>query len=168
MHCCLFAQQNYNDLPLSAVLHLSSNIYTVELQKPDVNKLLLQDEKNAENGKPMRNGYVYSVDYDLNNSGTISYLCEGGKLWRITIKAEGAKFLACSLENLSFTDGAKLYLYNRERTGFFNYSNENLKEQSKLFSPQIPGDEITIEYYEPGGIQFQTDLKISKIVYYYK
>ncbi len=167
-YCCSFAQQSNKDLPISSLLHLSSDVYTIELPKPDVEKLLLEDKKDEERGKPMRTGYVYAVDYGLNISGTTSYLCEGGKLWRIIVKSEGAKFLSCSFDSLSFIEGAKLFIYNKGASSVFNYSNENANGQTTLFSPQIQGDEITIEYYEPGNIQFQTDFKILKIIYYYK
>lgn len=163
---CLFSQSK--DLPVSSVLLLSRDIYTVELQKPDIERLLLEDKKDEEKGKPMRSGFTYSAEYDINNSGTVSYLCEGGKLWRIKIKAEGAKFLSCSFENLSFAEGAKLFIYNNPKDNIISYSNENFTRQTTLFIPQISGDEITVEYYEPGDIKFRADFKISKVIYYYK
>ena len=86
---CLTAQKSIGGIPYSIDhrLPISSNKITFPLL--DVNQLLDED-RNAPLAAPFRYGYKFDVDLSLENSGEWLNLENGDRLWRLTIKSQGA------------------------------------------------------------------------------
>jgi hypothetical protein len=164
----LSAQQPQSDIPISFILHLNENINEILLPAPDVQKLLKEDKINEDKGKPMRNGYVFNNEINFKDSSKISYLCDGGNIYRLIIKSYNAKYLGFIFSNIQIPEGGKLFLYSRDKSFVISYIGENPNNDRNIVTQQIPYDEVILEYYEPANYTEQNNFNISQIIYYYK
>ena len=73
---------------------------------------LLEEDKNAQPGTPFRYGYKFDVDLSLNNSGEWVEIENGDRLWKLTIKSEGALALFFNSNAFYLPIGSKLFIYN--------------------------------------------------------
>ena len=88
----------------------------------------------------------------------------GEHIYRLTIKAAGAKSIGLHCSRYIMPEGASLYLYGSQGTlrGAFTAQN-NSESHSLSFSP-LPGDWVTLEINLPAGISpNQVDLQIDKV-----
>ncbi len=148
----LFSQNRTSDKSV-----LPSIKYSVD--KSLVDKITLNplsqsfiDEIISENQK---DGSIYKVseslplDLTTMNSGTSTELKDGGKLWRITIKSEGAKATALRFKWFDLPKDAEMYVYcDNSDVVFGPYTREDNISGKEYLIGIIPDDEIHIEYLE--------------------
>lgn len=114
----------------------------------DVAKLKAEDKINEQYGWPPRLGVTIPVNnLDLFQKGVWTTLTDGQKICRLSLQAKGATALSLYYSQFYIPKGAKLYIYNKDKThviGAFTYDN-NLGR--KAFATEyVAGDEVVIEY----------------------
>lgn len=165
------AQDNVGGTPPSIVIsNLPNNIDIVQVQPPDLVQLAAEDRDHALKSEAYRVGVTLPVDFHLNNSGTWTELPgNASSLWRLTIRAEGAKAIGFQYGLFYMPEGAKLYLYNRNKSKIIGaFSSINNTSDYHFTNEQIEGDEITLELYVPNQKINATSLHITGLEYYYR
>ena len=166
----LSAQISEGGTPYSLKYDLRSEIPVIEMPAFDADLQREIDEVDNEiDVKPFRFAKSFEVEADLTNSGLWETLPNGDQLWRIRIKSKGAYSLNIIFSEYYLPKGAKLFLYNSDKSfiiGAFTYKNN--KQSRILPTSLIPGDEIIIEYYEPKSVEFKGFLKIGKVAHDYR
>ena len=79
----------------------------------------IQDEdliKDKDKSKPWRFGHELYVDHNFNEVGKWTTLPNGDKVWRMSYTSEGALSLNFFFDVFWIPEGAKLYVYNNEKT----------------------------------------------------
>ncbi len=174
--CCLFigkisySQISYEGKPLSYTYNLKAIPDMKAMPSIDLNKLKEQDAFESQfKDIPPRFGNPFSVNFGMANSGTWETAPDGSKIWRLTIKCNGAFAINLIFDRFYLPMGSSMYVYNKTKDytlGAFTYLN-NVPE--KVFSTApVKGDEITIEYNSPWYITDQPEINISTVVHCYK
>ena len=86
----LNAQTTTEGFPASMLQNTTNQISTINMPEFDIDAMLLEDSQ-SDPGTPFRYGKIFSVDYNLNNSGTWEILDNGDKLWRLKINSKFRK-----------------------------------------------------------------------------
>ena len=92
----LKSQISIGGIPPSFENNLSkSAIQTINVDKPNITNLLLEDELSDSKGEAYRMGILLPINKGIHNSGTWTKLSNGDKIWQLRITAKDA--LATSL-----------------------------------------------------------------------
>ena len=136
----------------------------------DLAKLQAEDAVNDKNKtKPWRYGFEFLVDHNLKNSGSWTTLANGDRVWRIRYYSEGAQTMNFLFSDFYMPKGAKVYLYNNDRTDLLGaYDAQQNNEKRELGTWLVTGSDIWIEYYEPANVAGQGKLEIFKVVHGYR
>ncbi len=165
----LQAQISYGGLPYSFEHTLENAPEEIHLTPIDAQKFLNEDLERDRRGEFYRTGIAIPVEMNSEIQGTWESLPNGDRLWRLTLGSRGAVALGVYFTNLWIPEGGELYLYNADKTkilGAYTYLNN---AASGIFSTEpIPGDLISIEYYEPSYAKGETQLEIGNIAYMYR
>lgn len=166
---CL-AQISQKGTPLSFTnKHIDSYYATIDLAKPNLYKIRKQDSLNSAKDKPYRVSVLIPVNINTENSGTWTKLPEGGKIWRLKIKCNGALALGLYYNNFFMPKGSKLFLYNDAKTQVIGAFTEENNNENNLFATElIQGDALCLEYYEPENTISKPKIFISDISYAYR
>ncbi len=168
----LQAQISEGGIPPGFHLTLKSSpeIPLFSLPEIDEEKLRQEDlERDPSEQCEYRIATGFQVDIDPGNSGIWEEMDGGGKLWRIRIFSKGASAIHVYFNQYILPEGAKLFIYNREKTdilGAFTCQNNN--HAGVLAVTPVKGEEITVEYYEPANVSFQGLLHIGNIGHNYR
>jgi hypothetical protein len=148
----------------------SKSIPTLTMPAVDREQLLNEDAAREASGiaAPFRFGKNIPVNITPQNSGRWLTLSNGDKLWQVEIACEGAYSINFIFDEYELPEGAKLWLYNTDRTmvlGAFTHKNN---QNTKVFATDlIKGDKVIIEYLEPVNVSFAGKLKLSNVTHGY-
>lgn len=91
------------------------------------------------------------------------------KVYRLLIKSPEALGMMVMFENFKLKEGAKLWLYNKERAHFAGMYSEkdNYHSNGEFLTSHVLGNEVIVEYLEPGYMQ-TSDFSITKVYHYFR
>ena len=156
--------------PLSYTLGIQPNVEIVDLPSLNVDSLSAVDEIERAEGKAFRFGIPIHVDLNLENSGTWDTLDGGALLWRLKIRAQGAKTININYDEFQLAEGARYFIYNPNDTSqYIGAFTHNTNSNGGIFATSfVRGSEMVLEYYEPAGTMIRGKLAISSIVHGYR
>ncbi|MBN2681663.1 MAG: PKD domain-containing protein [Bacteroidales bacterium] len=165
-----YSQVSEGGTPPSFVYQLvGDQIDHVVLPAPDVNLLLQEDEANEANKDVIRYGVNIYADLTPENSGTWTDLSDGGKIWRLKISSENALALGLLYKEFKIPVGGKLFVYGKDKKQVIGaFTSKNNPKGEEFANELIKGDELTIEYYQPGKTVENLQLYIHGVNYAYK
>ncbi len=165
----LMAQISSGGTPVSFRKAVRSDIHTVTMPRVDVAALLAEDSIEQGKGIPYRFGFPFEVDYDLDNSGTWENLDDGGRLWRLRVECPGAYSINLLYDRFWLPQGAKLFIYNEDRSYVIGaFTERNNKEHGKFATTLVKGEVSILEYYEPAGADEPGVISIERVVHAYR
>ncbi len=170
--CCCFSIAAFSQLsqggsPRSFELQnlkSTSTINNYSLQKLDIDEENSYDQKND-----IENRYsVYEdVNIDLLDDATVTDI-NGGKLYRYSFTGKNAYSISVIFSSFSIPVGADLFIYSSDTSTIFGaFTSENNRD-GILAIADLPGNDITIEYYEPESTYTEPNLIIGKVGQAYK
>jgi len=164
------AQVTNEGKPASWEINTINKIEAITMPGFDLAKLEAEDRVNdAGKNKPWRYGYEFLVDHNLQNNGEWTVLPNGDRIWRIRYYSQGAHTMNFLFSDYYMPRGAKVYLYNNERTDLLGaYDAAQNNEQRVLGTWLVSGQDIWIEYYEPADVKGLGKLEIFKVVHGYR
>ncbi len=113
---------------------------------------------------PLEFAYPFHVNYSCDKDGEWFSLPNGGRLWRMRIKSNGALSLNIIFDKFKVPEGGKVFLYSPDRSmvlGAFTHLNN---KSSGIFAvAPIPGDEIVVEYVEEYTVVGEPELVIGSV-----
>lgn len=134
----------------------------------DVENLKKKDNVDAKNGIPLRMGKNIPVNLSIDNSGEWITLPNGQRIWQLTLQSPGALALLLSYDNFYIPQGAKLFIYNADKTQVIGAFTNKTNPDGKSFSTQlIAGDVLTLEYVAGDDVNDKPNIKISDVGYGY-
>ncbi|MEA3444631.1 MAG: CARDB domain-containing protein [Bacteroidota bacterium] len=141
----------------------------IQIQKPNISIIEIEDKADEKNGTFRKNARILPTLLNMNNSGVWTELKDGGRLWRLKIKSEGALALAVYYNEFYLPPKSKLFLYNADKQHVLGaYTESNNPDNGFFANELIQGDEVTLEYYEPAGISKTAEIQIDGIAYVYR
>lgn len=165
-----YCQVTNEGKPLSWEVKNIGTVDALKMPSFDLEKLQAEDRvTDAQKNKPWRYGYEFIVDHNLGNSGGWTMLDNGDRIWRIRYYSPGAHTLNFLFSDYYMPRGAKVYLYNNDRTDLLGaYDAAQNNDKRELGTWLVTGDDIWIEYYEPAEVKGQGKLEIFKVVHGYR
>lgn len=150
-------------------MDLQKNIPTSTMPAVDVQQLSAEDIMNDRNKEiPWRFGCNIPVNIDI-RSGVNDILPNGDKLWRLRVYSQGAFSLNFAFDNYKLPKGAKLFLYNENKTRVYGAFTDFNNQQDGIFATTLlEGESIIFEYYEPSDAQFAGSLHLSRVTHGYR
>lgn len=136
----------------------------------DMKLVEAQDALNDQSKSiPYRFGYKFDTDFNLNNSGVWENLADGSRVWRLSIVSEEAITMNLLLEDVSFPEGASLYLFDDKNTNRVGaYTARNNREDGLLGTELMNGDHMIVEYHEPANVIGQGTFTIANVIHGYR
>jgi lysyl endopeptidase len=120
------------------------------------------------NLKILKFAHSFQVSLTPNNSGTW-YDIDGYRVWQVVIQSKGAYSLNIIFSKFSIPDGARLFVFDREKNVILGaFTSRNNKPYKKLAIYPLPGDEMIVQYEEPQKADFNGELEIGEINHDYK
>ncbi len=164
-----FAQETNGTDPLSWDLNLET-IEPIELPPLDLTLIRQEDSINdLDKSQPWRYGIERPIVLDMEAYGIWSTLETGDRIWRVAIKSPHAINLSVNFNDFHLPLGARLQLYNSDRSDKSKtYSNENNRSSKVLGSWFVSGDVIWVEYFEPSSVVGTVALEIGSIIHGYR
>ncbi|MDW7693739.1 T9SS type A sorting domain-containing protein [Flammeovirgaceae bacterium SG7u.111] len=111
-------------------------------------------------------GEVYEVGARPEKDGKWTDLPNGNRLWQFQLELPGAEALGLYFRDFYLPEGAKLFIYNKEKTmvlGAFTSANN---QPTGLFSTRLlVGEAAIIEYYEPAAVSGEGHFEIAEAGY---
>ncbi|MEI6898415.1 MAG: T9SS type A sorting domain-containing protein [Bacteroidota bacterium] len=139
---------------------------SVTIIQPDIKKLIEEDKIYP---SPYRFTTILPVDISPETVGTWIDLDGGARIWRVLVKAPGAKGLAAYFDRFYLPEGGKLFIYNIDRTSLLGAFTEKNNQPNGLFATSlIPGEQMIIEYISPAGSAKKLLLHLNEIDYAYR
>jgi len=119
-----------------------------EINVPAINVSTVMAEDSARPG-PLWVGRSVPVGVNMTNAGTWTDMPDGSRVWRLKIKAAGAKAIGVYYDDFYIPEGGKLFLYNESQNQVIGaYTSEN-NPPSHLFATElVQGESVTLEYVE--------------------
>lgn len=151
-------------------IELKSIVPSVQMKSFDLTVVQAEDVINdAAKSSPWRFGYKYDTDFNLDNAGNWENLPNGGRIWRMEIKAPGAITMNFLLKDLTIPDGAQLYFHDAANTNRVGaYTSRNNREDGLLGTELVFGDDVIVEYYEPSTVVGQGFFTIENVIHGYR
>lgn len=131
-------------------------LFTVERQH-SANELraVAMNQVNA----PMTAGEVIAVNYNLIKEGVRTLLTDGTVVYRMKIRGRNAKSLYLFFSQFDIPKGAKLYIYNPDKSIVLGaYTAETNPSGGEFAVEPVLGEELILEYEAP------QDLELPRIV----
>ena len=135
----------------------------------DAEAMLAEDEQRYASGVkgPYRFGVNHATDLALDNSGVWHEMPNGDRLWRLTIECPGAYSINFEFHEYHVPDGGLVFVYNEagQQLGAFMAASNG--HRPTMGVTQLPGDRITVEYYEPLDVAGEGRLRIGQVTHAY-
>ncbi|WP_417354280.1 T9SS type A sorting domain-containing protein [Flavobacterium sp.] len=165
-----YGQVSNDGKPTSWRLTELPDVAPVQMPSFNLDSIQAEDKvRDAQQNKPWRFGYEFLVDNNLENSGSWQTLENGDRIWRIRYTSNGAKTMNFVFSDYFIPKGAKVYLYNNDRTDLLGaYDEKQNNERRILGTWLVKGEDIWIEYYEPAAVTGQGRLEVFKVVHGYR
>lgn len=163
----LSAQVEVGGTPLSASRALRPP-RTQVLPAPALSFLALED-RLAPKGRPHRFGFEHEVELSLARDGVWEALPDGGRVGRLRVSCPGARSVSFVFSRWQLPRGADLYVYDDAREhvlGGFSWLNN--KPNGRMAIRPVPADAVTLEYWEPAGVDAPAELVIERVVHGYR
>jgi hypothetical protein len=122
------------------------------------------DANRATKPGPYRFAEPIEVALGPDNSGTWDELADGGRLWRLRIVSPGARSLSLGLTTFELPTGVRLWLYGTDREIVQGpYTSADRSRKGRLWTPIVPGDEVTVELHVPADVEGEPMLEIGTV-----
>ena len=145
---------------------LADTVDTVSTPPQDNAQLLLRDEATDEPG-PLRFAEPTPVHHTPDDVGTWETLDDGRHLWRLRVVSDGAESLNLGFNRYVMPPEGELYLYGTDGGTWGPFTADD-NDDHQLWTPIIPGDEVTIEVVLPDHQRPHLELELSRINHGYR
>jgi lysyl endopeptidase len=147
-----------------------SALKAVELPAIDIKKVRNEDLTNDKiRTKPFRVGIMRKVNFGLTKGGMWSQLPNGDRIWKILFSSKDALNLSVVFDEFYLPKGAKIYLYNDDKSDLLGaYTENNNNKEKSLGTWLVNGDKLWIEYFEPAEVKGEGVLNISHVNHSYR
>lgn len=166
------AQISYGGEPrgYDSELKTAASVQLVKLPLVDVDRLKAEDEARIATGKkgPYRFGFNHAVDLATYNAGTWHTYDNGDRLWRVSVKSEGAFAINMEFHEYVIPNGGEVYVYNDRGDHIGAFTAASNGNRPTMGVQPVRGDMVTVEYFEPAEVSGQGVLKIGQITHAYR
>lgn len=168
------AQISHGGYPLAQGAEQTSKLrstldYFVEMPSFNLDSVLAIDNLSGNRAGGLKFAHKFFVDLTPENSGIVFQTEDGTKVWKLGIKSSGAYSINILFNKFDLPEGARVFLYNTDRsTVIGSLTKENCPDGKEFSVSPINGDELTIEYHEPANADFSGKIQITEVNHDYR
>lgn len=164
------AQLSFQGTPKSfSTDGITFNVPSYDLPSIDNDKLINEDLLNQDKGNPLRIGVNHNVNLNMNNSGRWDILPNGDRFWRLALKSQDATSLHLNMDKFQIPQGAEVFLYTPDHQDVAGkYDSRSTLENGNFYSPDIPGDQLILEYFQPSSVTGKPEISIYQVGHMYR
>jgi len=141
----------------------------VSLQKIDNDVYFDEDINLKGKGSAMRVGVMQETNISNKTHGTTEILENGDRIWRVTIESKGATFMFPCFKTFDIPAGAELFVYDASQEFVIGkFTMESTLPGGEFYTQSLPGERITLEYYEPAEVAGMGTIEINEVGHGYK
>lgn len=142
----------------------------VSLPAVDAEALIVEDEARYASGAkgPYRFGFNHSTDLGTENNGTWYERENGDRIWRLSIACPGALSINFRFAEYHVPHGGLVFVYNDLGDQLGAFTAASAAGRTILGVTQLPGERITVEYYEPAAVAGLGSLRIDQVTHGYR
>jgi V8-like Glu-specific endopeptidase len=165
----LKAQENANIPPYSANHTLEENIPVIVMPSHDFTQDILDAELFQKNGNYPRFARTFDINLTMLDAGIWTELGNGDRVWRLSLKSNGAIATSLFFDNFFLPEGSTLHVYSPDRKYMYGSYTYLDNQGNELFSTEfLKGPESSIEYFEPASVRGQGKLRITSLAHQYR
>jgi len=171
----IHAQIPHGGQPLAQGVEETSRLraavdYFVEMPSFNLDSVLAIDNLSGNrSGGSLKFAHTFYVDLSPENSGIVFHTNDGIKVWKVGIRSAGAYTINVLFDEFSLPDGARVFLYNSDRsTVIGSFTNENRPKGGEFSVAPVDGEELIIEYHEPANAPFPGKIRITEVNHDYR
>lgn len=149
--------------------HSKASVPTITLPALDNSRYLQEDIDMVPGSSPLRIGIMQSLSLSNSDTGAITILSDGTRVWRVAICSPKACFTSLRFSTFDIPQGARLFLY--DATGNFvlgSFTAQNRLPDGTFHTQAIPGEVCCLEYQEPANTAKRGTLVLSQVCHGYK
>jgi lysyl endopeptidase len=147
----------------------SSVDFFVEMPDFDPDSALMVDNLPGNRVGGLRFAHTFYTDIAPENAGTTFHTEDGTMVWRVGIRSNGAYSLNVLFSEFNLPEGAKVFLYNTDRSRVLgSFTRENKPDGGEFSVAPVEGDELIIEYQEPANASFSGKIRITEVNHDYR
>ena len=173
--CCIVALNLYaqfsNELPygLKEEIQLrEQNVIVLTAPEDMVERIKKEDSIGGKWGAPY--AFPIRVNYTLENSGVWQELDDGSKIWCLKVNLPGSFATFPLFDKFWLPEGGKFFVYSEDtRQSIGAITSRNIggsKDEPIMFrTPDIYGENVVYEYYQPAWVKESPVISISDIYY---
>ena len=164
----LRAQISTPAAPRSAALALKPPAVAYEAPAIDRARIDAEDARDDAYTQPRRVAFPFAVQLDM-KSGEWTDLPDGGRVWRLAVRARGAQAISLLYDRFYLPPGATMHVYNpRSGETLGAFTARNHKPDGKFATALTYGDEAVVEYYEPAAQRGRGEIRVSQVGHAYR
>ena len=137
-----------------------------KLEYIDTAKLRVDDFNNGINN---RYAIAKKLNINFKNEGVKTEIIGKGNIWQYKLQSPATYSLGIQFNRFKLPKGASIFLYNESHSeiiGAFTGLNNNSTDQLQI--QEFPGNNATIEYFEPINPEFSGELTIGYVLQAYR
>jgi len=159
------SQISYGGEPYS----FSHQMLSPQYVQTDLAHLVIPSKESAKDCSALEFGQFLPLNIELGHDAwTQTPLNNGGRLYRLGIKSEGALAIGAYFSDFYLPEGAQLFIYSPDEEEYIgSFTHKNNSEEALFASQFHHGDALVIEYYEPKSVVGQGSFVISEILHAY-
>jgi hypothetical protein len=147
---------------------LKSNVIPVVEMPAILNSQLISKVKSDIQSKirlkPLQFAHSFEVNLSPKNSGIWTTTKDGYAIWQLKIRSKTAKSINLIFDHFSLPNGARLFLYNENKSQILGaFTSRNNKSSGKFAVLPVAGEEITLQYELPEYIGNKNNFTIKKV-----
>jgi hypothetical protein len=153
-----------------ATARTASRFYEIPFLDNDVESKRARKVKQETCNSCRKEFYGKPLDFNLNIKKDGAHIeQQEGHLWIVTLKSRSAKALQVYFSEFTVPEGATLHIYNTTKDFVMGaFTKKNMNASKKFATAIFPGNEATIEYFEPRDAKFKGHVIIDKIVHVFE
>lgn len=147
----------------------NSRIERIQVANLTSEELWAMADESDKNGTLPIYGKIIERPMDALNDGEWTYFPNGDKMWQLRVYSPGALSMDVFFEHLYLPEGTQLFAYTGDREWFVGPYNSEENSQTGLYrTPEVFGDDLVLEYYQPFEVMEQPVLNISGFGHYFR
>ncbi len=162
----LFSQDH---VPLSIKYGFSYKEIDTRFFSLDGERISMVSEYNdSKDQLPMRAGFAIDANLNFNNSGSLITWPNGEQSWLLKILLHNAPYIVLTFDEVRIPEGAKIFVFSKSQNDPIAILTSQNVVSNTLSCPILSGEEVFIEYHEPGKHSsnfFKGNFKLKEVVY---
>ncbi len=145
-----------------------ADLQPTRLPPVDLHTLLMQDAATLQRRLPPRVGISRDVSQTL--QWTWRDAGDGARIATATLQSPDARHLRVRFTEMNLPPGAALYIYpaGHPEAAAGPYAESGPRNTGRFWSPGVPGDTATLEYYLPQPNDTQVPFRVDQVAHIYR